>query len=63
MLEIKVQMYTKRTIIPPKKSKIIKYLIHFLVREEIRILIIIEITINIILARRGLWISVIKTIK
>lgn len=30
ILEIRLQIYTNKTIIPPKNNKIIKYIIHFL---------------------------------
>ena len=30
ILEINLQIYTNKTIIPPKNNKIIKYIIHFL---------------------------------
>lgn len=48
---------------PPKKSKIIKYLIHFLASNEIINLIIIEITIKTTLANNGLCIKPIKIIE
>ena len=63
ILDTNVQIYTNKTIIPPKNNKIIKYLIHLLVKVEIINLIKIEIKINNILPKRGLFTIIIKDIK